>query len=1091
MSGPLLSHSISSAPRATGHAPHALAHHSEDAPCGWPRAWPLLIVLVAVLTMVGCARTRYRLQADRDVTGLVQEKSNDQRWAIPAGFNLQIDPRSRYYDPNDPDRTPMPPDDPAAHVYMHNVAGKKGYKLWHRWGDQARLENPEWYAMIGQYTPVTPDGKIKLDLEGAVQLGYIHSPDYRTQLETLYLSALDVSTERFRFMTQFYGGLGASYTAAGAVASSSGNDSTLLTAGTGAGALSGFGIAGVNTGNDPTRLTFQRNFATGGQAVVTFANSFVWQFTGGEQNTTSSLINFNIIQPLLRAGGRAVALEQLTIVERNLLGNLRSIQRYRQGFFTNVAVGYFVVNGPQRQGGFQGGTGLTGFSGQGAGGLGGVGGATNFGRAGFGAATAGGGGAAAGAGFAGGGVGQVGGFIGLLQQRQQLRNTEDSLNLQLRTLKLLEANLAAGVIDITQVDIFRQNIETERANLLNAQINYQNTLDTFKRQILGLPPHLPVEIDESMIEQFLFIDRDTRSLENDLSDFIEQIGTDDDKDPTVQQLLEGSDRLAAMRERVEKCLAEVDDDLRKLDLATPGRLKLMQPEEAPRLEEEKTKLRDAYNTLVARFEGSVGTMKNYRGTVNEDNRGKSADTLVALAMQLLRGIQELSLVQVRARLESIVVDPISLESTQALEIARQNRLDWMNNRLTVVNTWRLITYNANALRSNFSVQFSGNYGTIRNNMVSFDPSNGSLTASIRLDPPITRLLERNNYRQSLISYQQDRRTLIQFEDGVNQTLRQDIRSVKQFLVNLEIQRRAVAIAVRRVDKTLEDLNQPPPAVQPGQQDAPQLGPTAALNLLTAISDLRNAQNNFMGVWLNYYSERMELEQDLGIMQLDERGIWIDRPFDELIASLVPVEVEPLPPPVPDEWLRDAGIDPHKPPEAQAEPLPMPKTKGAMEELPKKPVPPPPAPKLTPTQGSSNSADRLHFKHWFKMFRPAEPRPAREQEILLVQGTEEAGQHGDANPNGASKSGANAIYDYSMSSAVRLAPSAPRRLPDLTDETDKTIRRLKPIEPPATESKPAADSKPSAESKSVSQQPDESATDGKNVIRLARRPAAAK
>ncbi len=118
--------------------------------------------------------------------------------------------------------------------------------------------------------------------------------------------------------------------------------------------------------------------------LVGFANSFVWQFAGPDTNSSMSILNFNLVQPLLRAGSRAVVLEQLTIAERTLLYNLRAMMRYRQGVFTNIAVGDFSgVTGPQRVGGFTGGTGLTGFSGQGSGGLGGVGQATAFGRAGF------------------------------------------------------------------------------------------------------------------------------------------------------------------------------------------------------------------------------------------------------------------------------------------------------------------------------------------------------------------------------------------------------------------------------------------------------------------------------------------------------------------------------------------------------------------------------------------------------------------------------------------------------------------------------------------------------------------------------------
>jgi hypothetical protein len=221
-----------------------------------------------------------------------------------------------------------------------------------------------------------------------------------------------------------------------------------------------------------------------------------------------------------------------------------------------------------------------------------------------------------------------------------------------------------------------------------------------------------------------------------------------------------------------------------------------------------------------------------------------------------------------------------------------------------------------------TVFFSGNMSTTQNNMFSFNPSNGNLTAGLQFDPPFTRLAERNNYRQQLINYQQDRRTLIQFEDNINQTLRQDLRTLKQLQLNLEIQRRAVAIAVRRVDKTLEDLNQPPEPVAPGQPAA-QLSPTAALNLLTAISDLRNAQNNFMSVWMNYYSERVQFVRDLGVMKVDERGMWIDEPIDATLAPYFaePSQVEQLPPVVPDEWLRDAGFDPAKPLEEQ---LPQPK-----------------------------------------------------------------------------------------------------------------------------------------------------------------------
>ncbi len=116
------------------------------------------------------------------------------------------------------------------------------------------------------------------------------------------------------------------------------------------------------------------------------------------------------------------------------------------------------------------------------------------------------GGGGAGTGFAGGGAGTVGGFIGLLQQLQQLRNTEDSLALQINQLAKLESYHAAGLITLIQVDNLRQAVETEKATLLQSQNSFQATLDNFKVNTMGLPPDLPVALDDSLIRQFQFLD---------------------------------------------------------------------------------------------------------------------------------------------------------------------------------------------------------------------------------------------------------------------------------------------------------------------------------------------------------------------------------------------------------------------------------------------------------------------------------------------------------------------------------------------------------------------------------------------------------
>lgn len=856
-----------------------------------PSRTPLLCALLLLALLAGCQRPFYRRSADREVAYLLRQKSNDPRWALPANYTVYYDPRSRYFDPHNPDHTPLPPDDPASHVFMHRVDGMHGFLLWHKDGDQARLDNPGWADLLGRYVATTPEGAIKLDLDTAVELAYIHSPDWQLQLETIYLSALDVSTERFRFVTQVFSGTGPAY------------------------AHLGRDRAGRNPGSDQltvaTDTQIKRRFAYGGNLLVGFANSFVFQFAGPNSNVTNSLINFSLVQPLLQNAGRAVVLEQLTIVERTLLGNLRALERYRQGFYTNLAVGDLNVTGPQRRGGFFGGTGLTGFSGQGSGGFGELGSATNFGRAGFAIGGTGGGGGGSASGFAGGGAGNIGGFLGLLQLQQNIRNSQNTLDSYTRLRPVRAAQVTAGTINISELEQFDQIIESERQTLIQSQIAWENTLDTFKRQTLGLPPHLPIVLDDTMIRQFQLIDPSTTALHNAIADYVDDLGNTPEMPPR-ERLETGFAEFEKLRKQVAEQFAQVHGDVDKLESAIPDRDRLIDSDSEKRsLAQQPKLLADTLRELEERLQRTEDDLEHLRDDLKSDTLSASTDALVALGGELGGIVQELALVQVRARLETVTIVPIELNSARALEIARRHRLDWMNNRAALVDTWRLITFNANALRSNLTVTFSGDLGTSGNNPLRFQAPNSALRAILRYDAPLTRLVERNNYRQVLIDYQQDRRTLIRFEDTVNQTLRQDLRALRYLRANLEGQRKAVTIAVRRVDQAVEDLNKPP------EPNATTVA-ISTFALATTISDLRNAQNNFMSAWLNYESERMQLVRDLGVMQLDDRGRWIDRPLEELIAD-VPEDPYPLPPSPTAEMLREAGVMPEEIP--PADPLP--------------------------------------------------------------------------------------------------------------------------------------------------------------------------
>ena len=79
--------------------------------------WAGLIILVVLVP--GCTRTRYRQTADRDAYSLVAQKAEAYPWAPPSDFLLYPDPTSRLYDPTPLDDPWLPV--PAPQLYAYQI----------------------------------------------------------------------------------------------------------------------------------------------------------------------------------------------------------------------------------------------------------------------------------------------------------------------------------------------------------------------------------------------------------------------------------------------------------------------------------------------------------------------------------------------------------------------------------------------------------------------------------------------------------------------------------------------------------------------------------------------------------------------------------------------------------------------------------------------------------------------------------------------------------------------------------------------------------------------------------------------------------
>ncbi|MDZ4783820.1 MAG: TolC family protein, partial [Planctomycetia bacterium] len=275
--------------------------------------------------------------------------------------------------------------------------------------------------------------------------------------------------------------------------------------------------------------------------------------------------------------------------------------------------------------------------------------------------------------------------------------------------------------------------------------------------------------------------------------------------------------------------------------------------------------------LSARLEalwGRIDAIGELDATDVEPTRVR--ELLIAAYAELSGRILELSLIQARAKLDSVTLVDIELASQRAFEIAQENRRDLKNARAQLVDTWRLIEFNANALEADLDLVLQGDLGTTGDNPLRFRDTNGRIRVGFEFDAPITRLAERNQYRQALIEYQQARRSFMETQDQIHQGLRATLRSAELNQVNFELRRAAVQIAISQVDLARLRLNEPP---RPGV--APEFGATTALNLVNSLSDLLNVQNDFLSVWVNYETLRIGLDFQLGTMELDDRGLWID------------------------------------------------------------------------------------------------------------------------------------------------------------------------------------------------------------------------
>jgi len=759
--------------------------------------------ITVLFLWTACDPAHQAEKADRDVAALLGQRANDDRWRQAALEPMPAE-GSRLTDFANVE------DDSASRKILHEIAGQKLPANWYMPKEDG---DTKWLDAL----PRDQKGVVVIDLDSAVKVGVRNSRDFQRRKEALYLSALDVTEERFPFRPRLFLGGGLDAESRGSKLSNPGEDSS--------GTLDG---------------QLRLGLASGGELLLNVANTFLWDLSGGGGETPSGLFSFRFIQPLLQKGGRAWELEDLASAERSFLADMRRMYQYQQNYYVEIVAGHRLSGGPSR----------------------GEGGGSSFG-------------------FKGG----SGGFLGLLQERQQIRNLEANVARLRDSHAQLDAAFEAGRINNRlQVDQARQALFNAQSRLLRERARQESELDGFKMQ-LGLPPDLELKLEDPVLDRFDLVRPAVTRIQDELGDILNAVRTPENVgDASV--LADSLSRLIGMQESISVELSFLSANLKAFGEILPSRkAQLKSLHSRPELQvagldpelfsgehliDSQQRLGRNQARLQEAFTKTWLELRELKGSLAAREKNAARKDFLKLATRLSGLLLELSLDQAASRLESVTMVNVDLPSVKALEVARENRMDWMNKRADLHDTWRRTGLYRNALKSSLDLVVAGDLDAEDDKPLRFGRNRGKFRGGLRLDTPMTRLLERNAYREALIRFDRVRREYVEYEDGVKLELRNTLRTIRLEQLNFELKRAAVRVAIAQVDLARLRLNQPP---QPGK--AGQFGATTARDLVSALSDLLDAQNEFLDGWVEYEILRMILDYQLGTMRVDDGNLWID------------------------------------------------------------------------------------------------------------------------------------------------------------------------------------------------------------------------
>ncbi len=470
----------------------------------------------------------------------------------------------------------------------------------------------------------------------------------------------------------------------------------------------------------------------------------------------------------------------------------------------------------------------------------------------------------------------VAGYLDLLALLQSIRNAEENLQATARNLAETEALVVAAQASLIQRDQVAQQYQAAQLTLVNQQVNLETALDFF-RIGLGLPPDLPVTLDDAPLDMFELNDprlEDLRQRNDELYLSLLQ----DEAAPPLEVLDEAAGALiegfAELRALLDEALGEMFLWRTRLGLIDALGERPLPPDDLEDAQASQVELAERLRLNLQRTSSALDESLQkailVRETLDSTDPEEVWTALRDLSGRAFRTqFSDLFVSQAQVRVYLIELTPVELTSEQAVEIALVNRLDLMNALGQVTDTWRNVEVAANSLRSGLNLRYTGNLATddLFRDIFRFDASASSHRFGLEFDAPLTRFIERNAYRAAQIDYQRARRGYMSSRDEIVRQIRLDIRQLDLNRRQFEIARESLLIAARQIEESELNLrfsNEPDSSL--------------TIFLLNALSDLLTAKNALIGNWVAYETTRLQLYRDFDLMNIDAEGVWINEQY---------------------------------------------------------------------------------------------------------------------------------------------------------------------------------------------------------------------